>query len=188
MKTLFDYVLHIENYLSEDICLEVIEALNTASFDKHSYNDIVSGNNINNGDEELSICYNTNISNQIVKRFSYAFRRYDMKIKTPYVKFSERTEKFWSNPRFNKYGVNTKMNEHVDHIHTLFDGERKGIPILTLLGFLNDDYVGGDLYLCGEKIKVSAGQLIIFPSNFLYPHRVDPIISGTRYSWVSWVW
>jgi len=188
MEHLSDYVLNIKNYLSEDICLEIIKSLDTISFHRHTYHNPSNENVTHNGNEELWICHNKNISISIIKRFSYAFRRYDMKIKSPYVNFSERTEKFWSEPRFNKYDVNTKMDEHVDHIHTLFDGKRKGIPILTLLGFLNDDYEGGNFYLCGKKMEVSAGQLLIFPSNFLYPHRVDPIIDGTRYSWVSWIW
>jgi predicted 2-oxoglutarate/Fe(II)-dependent dioxygenase YbiX len=59
---------------------------------------------------------------------------------------------------------------------------------LTLLGFLNDDYDGGDLYLCNQKINTKTGDILIFPSNFLYPHRVEPVIMGIRYSWVSWVW
>ena len=29
---------------------------------------------------------------------------------------------------------------HADHIHSMFDGEKKGIPILSVLGVLNDDY------------------------------------------------
>ena len=33
----------------------------------------------------------------------------------------------------------------------MFDGERKGIPILSVLGVLNDDYEGGEFYLIDEK-------------------------------------
>ena len=85
--------------------------------------------------------------------------------------------------------MNQKMNLHCDHIHTIFDGQRKGIPTLSLLGSLNDNYEGGDLILFDDfKIELEKGDLIIFPSNFLYPHRVEPVISGVRYSYISWVW
>lgn len=70
----------------------------------------------------------------------------------------------------------------------MFDGNKKGIPILTVLGGLNDDYEGGELILCGEQVELKAGEVLVFPSNFLYPHEVKPVKSGTRYSFVSWVW
>lgn len=94
----------------------------------------------------------------------------------------------FSSLRFNKYDTNTLMDEHIDHIHSLFDGERKGIPILTVLGLLNNNYEGGDFILCGEKVEFEKNDIIIFPSVFMYPHKVTEITKGTRYSFVSWVW
>ena len=86
--------------------------------------------------------------------------------------------------RYNKYNLNKKMAEHCDHINTLFDG--KGIPILSLLIVLNE---GGEFVMFKNvEYKFKAGDLLIFPSNFLYPHRVNPVKKGTRYSVVSWVW
>ena len=81
------------------------------------------------------------------------------------------------------------MAEHCDHIHSLFDGEIKGIPILSIVGTLNENYEGGEFIMFQDKeIKLLTGDLLIFPSNFLYPHRVDPVKKGTRYSYVSWVY
>ena len=39
-----------------------------------------------------------------------------------------------------------------------------------------------------EVIPMGKGSALVFPSCFLYPHRVDPVISGIRYSCVSWSW
>ena len=80
------------------------------------------------------------------------------------------------------------MALHADHIHSMFDGERKGIPILSVLGVLNDDYEGGEFVLIDEKINLSKGDIIVFPSNFMYPHKVEPVTKGTRYSYISWIW
>jgi predicted 2-oxoglutarate/Fe(II)-dependent dioxygenase YbiX len=80
------------------------------------------------------------------------------------------------------------MALHADHIHSRFDGERKGIPILSVLGVLNDDYEGGEFVLIDEKIDLNKGDIIIFPSNFMYPHKVEPVTKGTRYSYISWIW
>lgn len=93
-----------------------------------------------------------------------------------------------SNPRLNRYPPGAMMRPHVDHIHSLFDGQQKGVPVLTILAALNDDYTGGQLTLCGERIDLRAGDAIVFPSNFLFPHAVEPVTSGTRYSFVSWAW
>ena len=91
--------------------------------------------------------------------------------------------------RFNKYSLKTKMAEHCDHIHSMFDGSRKGIPILSIIGLLNDNYKGGGFIMCEDKkIELKAGDIVIFPSNFLFPHKVEPVTKGTRYSFVSWVY
>jgi predicted 2-oxoglutarate/Fe(II)-dependent dioxygenase YbiX len=71
----------------------------------------------------------------------------------------------------------------------LFDGERKGVPILTVLGLLNDDFEGGDFLMFDDKkLNLSAGDIVIFPSNFMYPHSVTTVTKGTRYSFVAWGW
>jgi predicted 2-oxoglutarate/Fe(II)-dependent dioxygenase YbiX len=36
------------------------------------------------------------------------------------------------------------------------------------------------------KIKLDKGDVVIFPANFMYPHRIEPIINNTRYSLVCW--
>ena len=81
------------------------------------------------------------------------------------------------------------MDSHWDNIRDIFDGERKGVPIFTVAGVLNDDYSGGEFIMFDDyKIEIKQGDVIIFPSTFLYPHRVSPVIEGIRYSYVSWGW
>jgi len=81
------------------------------------------------------------------------------------------------------------MKLHCDHIHSMFDGERKGVPTLTILGALNDDYEGGELLMFGDyKIDMPAGSVAVFPSNFMFPHEVKPVKKGIRFSYVSWTW
>ena len=71
----------------------------------------------------------------------------------------------------------------------MFDGQMKGIPTLTALGSLNNDYTGGKFIMFDDmEIEMKAGQIMVFPSNFLYPHKVTEIFEGTRYTFVSWVW
>ena len=53
---------------------------------------------------------------------------------------------------------------------------------------LNNDFKGGEFSFFNNEIiyKLKKGSAIMFPSNFLYPHSVLPIIQGTRYSIVTW--
>jgi len=39
-----------------------------------------------------------------------------------------------------------------------------------------------------DEIKLPTGSVLVFPSNFLYPHKVCPVKKGVRYSYVSWVY
>jgi hypothetical protein len=53
---------------------------------------------------------------------------------------------------------------------------------------LNDDYEGGELAFFGRELvyKLKKGDALMFPSNFMYPHEIMPVTSGTRYSIVTW--
>lgn len=54
---------------------------------------------------------------------------------------------------------------------------------------LNDDYDGGEFSFFDREMLIRAkkGSIIMFPSNFMYPHEIMPIIRGTRYSIVTWL-
>lgn len=53
---------------------------------------------------------------------------------------------------------------------------------------LNDEYEGGEFAFFDREIKIKApkGSVLMFPSNFMYPHEVMPVLSGTRYSIITW--
>jgi hypothetical protein len=63
---------------------------------------------------------------------------------------------------------------------------------LSCILLLNNDYRGGNLCFRNPdgsnewEVEVKVGRMIIWPSNFLYPHTVKPVIEGTRYSVVAW--
>jgi hypothetical protein len=74
---------------------------------------------------------------------------------------------------------------HVDHF--------AGIPrTMSCILLLNNDYEGGNLCFrnpdgSGEwEIEVKPNRMVVWPSNFLYPHTVKPVTKGKRYSVVAW--
>jgi Rps23 Pro-64 3,4-dihydroxylase Tpa1-like proline 4-hydroxylase len=88
--------------------------------------------------------------------------------------------KYWEAFNFIKYGPGQHFQEHHDH------GFSYNCTV-SLVAYVNDDYEGGELFfrLQDLTIKPEAGDLIIFPSNFMYPHRAMPVHSGTKYSIVT---
>lgn len=178
-----DYVVFYENFLDKKTCKTIVKKLKKEKWDLHCYN---SGDNSITYENDLSVCHGGFTEAELVKEsIWHALKTYIETFKfTWFAGWSG-----YTTPRFNRYDVGTEMRLHCDHIKTIFDGAIKGIPVLTILGGLNDDYAGGELVLFGnELVKLEAGSLMIFPSNFMYPHQVFPVTKGTRYSYVSWAW
>jgi hypothetical protein len=88
--------------------------------------------------------------------------------------------KYWEAFNFIKYGPNQHFMEHHDHGYSYN-------CTVSLVGYPNDDYEGGELYfrLQDLNIKPKAGDLYIFPSNYMYPHQAKKVISGLKYSIVT---
>jgi Rps23 Pro-64 3,4-dihydroxylase Tpa1-like proline 4-hydroxylase len=60
---------------------------------------------------------------------------------------------------------------------------------LTVSICLNEDYEGGDFTFFKEtKIyKLKKGDVLVFPSSFMFPHGVQKITKGTRYQLLTWL-
>jgi hypothetical protein len=183
-----DYVKIYDNFLDLDFCKTIVQELETNSWEKHSFYQAQNQSFISYEDDLFISYSNSENGVQVNNKIWSTIEQYVLKD----FSFCSQWNNGWngySRVRFNKYEVGTKMKLHCDHIHSMFDGERKGIPTLSILGALNDDYEGGELVFWeSEKIELKAGSIMIFPSNFMYPHRVDTVTKGTRYSYVSWVW
>ena len=79
------------------------------------------------------------------------------------------------------------MRQHHDHIHSLFEGEIRGIPTISTILNFNNEYEGGQLYFWENyEIEMGKGDIVMFPSLFMYPHGVKEVVKGKRYSGVAW--
>lgn len=88
--------------------------------------------------------------------------------------------KYWEAFNFIKYGPGQHFDVHSDHGYSY-------VSTLSSVGYINDDYEGGELYFdkINLKIKPRAGDLYLFPSSFIYSHAAMPVISGMKYSIVT---
>lgn len=64
----------------------------------------------------------------------------------------------------------------------------------SVIVFLNNDYEGGNLvfYEPNHKdkileVKPGVGKIVVWPSNYLFPHAAEPVKKGTRFVLVSWI-
>jgi len=88
--------------------------------------------------------------------------------------------KYWEAFNFIRYGEGQHFMEHHDHGYSYN-------CTVSLVCYLNDNYEGGELSfrLQGLKIKPKAGDMYVFPSNFMYPHVAEKVTSGIKYSLVT---
>ena len=98
----------------------------------------------------------------------------------PYFYFSQ-----INNIEILKYENNGYYKYHVD------DGSNLNRALSCIL-LLNNDYEGGELCFYDQinkkeiTIDKKVGRMILWPSNFLFPHAVKPVTKGTRFSVVIW--
>lgn len=79
---------------------------------------------------------------------------------------------------FVKYeGAGTHFKIHADHGPTY-------VTTVSIVVYLNDDYEGGEIWFprFDLSFKPQPGDIIVFPSTYVYEHASKDMISGTKYS------
>jgi hypothetical protein len=84
-------------------------------------------------------------------------------------------------PQLMQYEEGSFFDWHLDDGPTL---ERT----VSYCYYMSSDYDGGEIEFkyFNVKHKPKANELLIFPSNYVYMHRVTPVTRGLRYAIVSW--
>lgn len=81
---------------------------------------------------------------------------------------------------FVRYGANQHFQVHTDHGFSY-------TCTVSSVAYFNDDYEGGELWFpyLDLTFKPEAGDIVMFPSTFIYAHAARPVISGVKYSGVT---
>ena len=186
MNQIEDYII-VKNTISKDICQSLVEENNKKEWKKHTWNNYADGSNTSEPTKELDIMPCTREQqDKITPALVKALDEYQKIVSWEGEKTTGQWLTKFSPIRFNKYEVGTMMRRHYDHIHSIFDGKMKGVPIVSIVGNLNEDYEGSEFHCRGKEIRLKTGDILMFPSNFMYPHEVTECTKGTRYSFVSW--
>lgn len=81
-----------------------------------------------------------------------------------------------------RWDAGDSLDLHVDDLGTTNTNH------MATLIYLNDDYEGGEIVFPTHNFsfRPKMGDLIMFPGNMHYPHKVNKIISGVRFSIPMW--
>jgi hypothetical protein len=85
--------------------------------------------------------------------------------------------------QYTKYDKDDYYRWHTDQgsdIHSI-------CRIVSFVLYLNDEFEGGGTEFPFETYKCNPGEVLIFPSNFLFPHCGQKVNSGTKRIITSWV-
>jgi predicted 2-oxoglutarate/Fe(II)-dependent dioxygenase YbiX len=147
-KTIEDYI-KIYKVLDKEFCDKIREELKEVSWKQHEfYNPINGTSNAMSGNRELDVSWDDIPSRaELTQKVWETISQY---ILTDMNKSYYNGWSGFTHIRFNRYHPDRLMALHCDHIHSMFDGNIKGIPTLTILGSLNDDYEGGEFLMFDE--------------------------------------
>jgi predicted 2-oxoglutarate/Fe(II)-dependent dioxygenase YbiX len=167
------------NCIPESICDKVVEDYsNDPDWEVHTWYKPTDNTQTAQHSKELDVLFDKDLTvlDEYVRQ---AITNYYNKINASHL------ITYFTNIRLNRYSTGTIMSEHVDLIRRR-NGD--GVPVLSIVGELNSGYRGGEFVMNNEIIKLTKGDILIFPSTFMYPHKVNEVIFGTRYSFVTWAY
>jgi hypothetical protein len=186
-----DFIKIYDNILPLNTLSSFLKFANTRNFEKASVIGHGNGQNVVNDKirkvfnyaltTDINSCSETHWFNLLYRFFIDHIGRYCKELNSdPYHVVSKVHE-----ITILKYQDDGHYDWHTDH--------HAQIPrTLSLVYLTNNDYEGGELIFknlkTGESLKIDKvpNRLIIWPSNFMYPHKVNPVTKGTRFSVVCW--
>ena len=176
IKKEFDLINRLENVLnSEDKSYKWREATVGYGFKKPEYRDCLDfkfkKDDIKKDDEKSNdlkdiwqSCYDSMFN--AVQDYCFTYNLVELQ--------------YWEAMNFIKYNKDQHFKEHTDHGFSYN-------ATVSLVAYINDDYEAGEIKFRLQDLlyKPEAGDLVVFPSNFMYPHQAMPVVSGTKYSIVT---
>lgn len=183
MKNINDYIMVVENAMTHALCDAILEEYGASQewVDTHTKGGIrrdirscqcvyMSHQNTIQKNEKVR----QKLDRYVFASAGYAFKKYNEKFKYAEINRDSGYEIL-------RYQPGEFYTEHVDHFTEA--------PRSVSCSFaINDDYEGGEwaFFNREQTVKLPKGAAIMFPSNFMYPHEILPVTSGTRYSIITW--
>ena len=183
-QPLEDFIITLDSIVPDELCDRILEEYRNCSF--------WTPTSVGSGDvnDQIRNCDNINISEDVVLQKNFYIRK---KIdEDMFESASKALSEYRKSFPFLVADIDTgygllrynKGQFYVQHTDSFKTQQRA----LSCSFLLNDDYEGGEFAFFDREIMIrgSKGSAIIFPSNFMFPHEIMPVISGTRYSIITW--
>ena len=186
-----DHILHLPAFIDKNQCISVMNSLdNLERDDSAPYTD-----GLLNDDADTyfdpDIKYIDNVRDRI---FIDGLKEYASKVRSFNWSYYDTKSFHCSEMIIRRYNEGSEFKYHHDDIigeifpHWFLRRQN----ILTCNFYFSDakDYEGGDLkFTCSDKkYHTSMGDIIIFPSNWMFYHEVQKITQGKRYSGTVWLY
>lgn len=182
MYQIDDYIIILKNIVPSDLCDKIIEEYKNCNQWEKAYTRKVLEDGVDDKHRNcesiamsLQSCeYRQKLDHDLYNVAIQCIEAYNNKFEHSYV--SEDT-----GYDLLRYKTGGYYKTHVDSFLTS--------PRLISCSFhLNDNYEGGEFAFFDRKLKykLNKGDVLMFPSTFMYPHEVMPVTKGTRYSIITW--
>lgn len=170
--TLKDYILKFERLMPHDLCDRIVRE----SIERDQWESTAYGRG--NIDETIRNCMRTSPSDATDKSIFEVVGKALALFKEKYPMITSEQDQGYDILRYNPGG---KFVAHTDS-SGVWPRE------VTLSFLLNDDFTGGDWsFFKGEyEVTPKKGDALMFPANFMFTHEIKPVLTGTRYSIVTW--
>jgi predicted 2-oxoglutarate/Fe(II)-dependent dioxygenase YbiX len=184
MKNINDYIVVFDDVITDALCDSILKEFS----DETEWQKTVIGDGIVNDKirtaETIVVSYPHVIEKNLkvrAKLDKYIFASASLAIKKYNEQFPLALVQQDSGYELLRYKEGQFYTKHTDSF--------KERPRAVSCSFiLNDDYEGGEFAFFDRELvyKLKKRSCIMFPSNFMYPHEIMPVTSGTRYSIVTW--
>ena len=181
-----EYILEIKKILPSSSCEKVISYFDDQQLNLASFGDNQKDRNVRNCETKSILNEPRTFGQKIVRNYLKKIM-FDIgttyRNKFPHYGFDRISQLDILKYEYNNYKAGYEF--HVDH------GSMVPERSLSISVCLNNKFMGGefvfDLPEGQAQYAQNIGDAIVFPSNFMFPHQVKKITSGTRYSLIGWI-
>lgn len=185
IRKLDDFIKVYDNIISKDLCEKILKEYKNCDLwtpTSVGAEGIVDAEQRNCSYVSLSSPENIDQNFEIRKFIDVEFHQQLIKVVEKYSdEFPEFCPTIDTGYDLLRYKTGQFYKQHTDSFHE----QQRSISCSICI---NDEYEGGEFAFFDREVMVrgGVGSVIVFPSNFMFPHEVMPVTAGTRYSIVTW--
>ena len=137
MKPVEHYIWK-KNLLPKALCQQIIKEIKKQEWKKHFWYDPEKSGYLSLEYKEPDVTASSDAHQSLLRPYilkaldEYQSLHHPEALKNERVQLPKNWIRFYSRIRFNRYKKGSLLRPHVDHIHDIFDGKHKGIPLVSI--------------------------------------------------------